>query len=511
MAMKAFRLVVCFAVVMAILRLGPPTQARQATPVTGDGIFQPAACMVALPAGFTEGVNASCGYLVVPLKHAEPNGPTINLAVVRLKSTSSSPAPEPLVMLNGGPGGSMEHFLLPQFAPGGYYSYAPFLDRQDVIVFDQRGAGKSQPALDCPVSSEGSSSAATPSSSGTPFEECLEEWRASGVDLTAFRTAESAADVESLRMALGYEQIDLYGVSYGTRLALEIMRDYPNAIRSAVLSSPLPPQVDPFAGQLIGFDGALTAIFSDCAADSACNEAFPNLESKLETVYTNLNERSVPVKVTGQSPDLYVDGAAFLSALYVMVYGTQTASYIPAFLDEIAAGNAKALETLVNWAFSFNFELASGDLYSVTCQDEAPFSDRSTASAAAEAAGVRPMLLNKKFQNWGWIGIFAVCDEVGFPPAPANENVPVKSSIPTLVFTGEYDPITPPAYGELLANDLSELTLVRVRGVSHSPMDGGGACTIGIAASFLASSSTAIDTGCLSVIFPVFPTTIPQN
>lgn len=510
MAIRTFRLVVCFAVVITLIRLDPPAEARQATPSTGDGTFQPAACMVTLPPGFTEGVNASCGYLVVPLKHAEPDGPTINLAVVRLKSTSPHPAEEPLVVLNGGPGGDMETWLLPSLVMGGYYSLTSLLDRQDMIIFDQRGAGKSQPALNCPVANTGQAAGATPLSLTTPAEECLRAWQGGGVDLAAFRTAESAADVESLRTALGYSQIDLYGVSYGTRLALEVMRDFPSRIRSVVLSSPLPPEVDPFAGQLIGFDGVLTSIFNDCAADPGCDSAFPQLDSKLAAVYEQLNEKSIAVSVSDLSK-IYVDGAEFLGMLYGMIYSGYQALLVPAFISEMAAGDTSFLTDLAGLFLNPMPGISLGDFYAVICQDEAPFSDRPSASAAAEAAGVRPMLLNKKFQNLAWIGNFAICDSIGLTPSSAAENAPVKSDIPTLIFTGEYDPITPPSYGQLLTDDLSNATLIDVRGVGHSPLVAGGSCTIGIAAAFLANPAGSLDTTCLTILFPAFPTSTAGN
>lgn len=509
MVTKAFRLVVCFAVTMAVLRLSPSTEARQATPAAGDGTFQPAACMVALPAGFTEGVNASCGYLVVPLKHAEPDGPTINLAVVRLKSTSSRPAAEPLVMLNGGPGGAMETWLLLQFVPGGYYGYASLLDRQDVIVFDQRGAGVSQPALNCPMDS-----ASTANSSDTgqmPATECMRQWKASGLDLSAFRTTESAADVEALRSALGYRQVDLYGVSYGTRLALTVMRDFPASIRSVVLSSPSPLEADPFSGQIIGFDRALTALFSDCAADEACFSAFPDLDARLKTAYDRLNDSPVSVEVSNRSQPLMVDGSTFLGILYNVVFATPLATSAPAFITAVAHGNTQLLQQFAMQTQYESSGISWGNFYSVICQDEAPFADYSTVNEISRSAGVRPELLSKAFFDSAWPGLLGICGDIGLPPSSNIEDQPVISDIPTLVFTGEYDPITPPSNGELLQRDLSRMTLIELPGLSHAPLEGGGACTLGIAEAFLSDPSASVPTDdpCLNFLSPAFPTVEP--
>jgi pimeloyl-ACP methyl ester carboxylesterase len=502
MTTKAFRLIVCCAVIVAALQPGPLMIAQEATPA-GDASFQPAACMVVLPAGFTEGENASCGYLTVPLKHAEPTGPTINLAVVRLKSTSSNPAAEPLVVLNGGPGEEMETWPLPLFGPTGYFSLSAFLKYQDVIIFDQRGAGASQPSLTCPVSRD-----ATPEpQTAEGVIQCMEDWQASGVDLTAFRTDESAADVESLRAAIGAGQIDLLGASYGTRLALEVMRLYPQGIHRVVLSSPLPPQVDPFAGQLIGFDGALTAMFADCEATPECHAAFPDLNADLQTAFDRLNTNPVTVNYSSESgvvPGLF-DGPSFVMLLYVLTYGGFS-SNLPAFIHEVADGSDSDLQAWIDGTRTINGGISIADFYAVTCQDEAPFTDRATASAAAEAAGVRPMFLNKKVQNSLWIGILGICDAIGLPAAPPAENEPVHSDIPTLIMTGEYDPITPPSYGELLGEDLSNAIVVEVPGQSHPQLSSGGPCTVGIATSFLADANTAINAGCLSTLPQYFVT-----
>jgi pimeloyl-ACP methyl ester carboxylesterase len=501
-SMKSARLFVCLMVLLTAIHLVPVARAQDASPVASDGSFAAAPCMVALPFGFTEGADAGCGWLTVPLKHENPTGPTIKLAVVHLKATGSNPVAEPLIFLNGGPGGSMATWPLPAFAQG-YYSFAPLLERQDVIIFDQRGAGASQPALSCGLPA----SATTGGIAYPDVPACLRDLTQSGTDLTAFRTEENAADVDSLRSALGYQKVDLLGASYGTRLALEVMRDFPESIRSVVLSSPMPPEVDPFSGQLIGFNNALDAIFADCAADSGCDVAYPNLNESLETGFNRLNGVPAVVKAASQfgggDAEITLDGPEYMAVIYSIVY-SGLVSELPSLISQVSTGHYEALSPWLTLSQGLFSGLSLGDFYSTICQDEAPFSDRPTASDAAENTGVRSIFLNKKVQNLLWIGNLGICDAAALPSSPPDENEPVHSDIPTLIMTGEYDPITPPSNGELLMSDLSNATLINVSGQSHTQLQNGGACTVGIAAAFLADPLQSPSLACLDMIFPTF-------
>ncbi|MGY8996440.1 MAG: alpha/beta fold hydrolase, partial [Alphaproteobacteria bacterium] len=199
--------------------------------------------------------NVDCYHVIVPLDRANPSDGTARLAVAVLRSSSRSPAPDPIIYMEGGPGA-------PTFATD-YPDYEDYSDfwwehtssfrrTRDFILFDQRGIGLSRPSLDCPelhdldrtmpeilhydhplIGREASELAA-----------CYERLRADGVPLEQFDTRNSADDVADIVRALGYEQVNLYGVSYGTRLGLEVMRRHPDLVRSAVLDGVYPPTID---------------------------------------------------------------------------------------------------------------------------------------------------------------------------------------------------------------------------------------------------------------------------
>ncbi len=231
-------------------------------------------CPVTLPVWMREGVDVICGKVSVPLVHAEPQGKRIRLAVAVVKARSPSPLPEPIVWLEGGPGGHALERLsyLPKF----------FYANRDLIVFDQRGAGHSVPALECSLPTIPwphtylSLSAAY----------CLDqELRRRGVNLGAYNTHESAQDVIDVVRALGYDRVVLYGGSYGTRLGLTVLALFPDCCRSAVLDGVLPPGPSwtRQEQQLQNVRSALSEVFAACAGDDECARAYPQPDERLRT------------------------------------------------------------------------------------------------------------------------------------------------------------------------------------------------------------------------------------
>jgi pimeloyl-ACP methyl ester carboxylesterase len=244
-------------------------------PPTNVPRFELGACLIAPP----QDVAIECGDLVVLADRSQPDGATLRLAVIRLPSTGPAPNPAPLVFLAGGPGQGASGAL--QLFTNASLPDSALRENHTLLLIDQRGTGFSQPMLICPEVD----ALATRPDSGTispqeaqergfaAFAACRTRLLAEGVSLADYTTAENAADINDLRLALGYEQVDLYRVSYGSRLALTVMRDFPQAVRSVVLTSPLPPQADLLAGRGLAFNNALETLSATCANDPACNES----------------------------------------------------------------------------------------------------------------------------------------------------------------------------------------------------------------------------------------------
>lgn len=219
------------------LPAGSPLQADTSVSPAGAPRFEPSACPIQIPAG----ARVECGFLAVPENRTRPDSRTIRLAVAILKSRSENPAPDPIVYLAGGPGASA---LLEK--PLGWWLDSPFPDNRDFILFEQRGTRFSEPFLNCPE--EDTAAILDPGENNGSYLnaalQCRDRLLSQGVDLTAYNSVASAADLEDLRAVLGYAEWNLYGVSYGTRLALSAMRDNPAGIRSVILDSTLPLQAN---------------------------------------------------------------------------------------------------------------------------------------------------------------------------------------------------------------------------------------------------------------------------
>jgi len=238
-----------------------------------------------------EGETVECGYLIVPEDRADPDSRDIRLAVAIFRHPDGAPEPDPIIYLEGGPGGSPLEIRAPNFA----YFGPIFAANRDIILFDQRGVGFSEPALDCPALTELYLDLLDFEADGElltaqeildrkveAFMACAEDLSAVA-DLSAYNTVANAADVNDLRLALGYDQVNLYGSSYGTRLALGVMRDFSEGVRSVVLDAPYGPDADIYLDTPSSFDRALTVLTKECAADDACNAAYPDLRTCFES------------------------------------------------------------------------------------------------------------------------------------------------------------------------------------------------------------------------------------
>ena len=218
--------------------------------------FLSAPCAFVVPSG----AWVQCGWLTVPENRLRSGGRNIRLHVAIYKSRTR-PLPDPILWLVGGPGGRANLFASKLYDQ----VVKPYIAKRDFIVVDLRGSGYSQPALDCP------------NPSGPPVEwvPACRERLTSMADLDCYNSAAVAADLDDLRRALEIREWNLLGESYGTRYALSAVRDYPQGIRSVVLDSVVPPEIDEFADGPGKFEGALNALFADCAADPKCAVPFP--------------------------------------------------------------------------------------------------------------------------------------------------------------------------------------------------------------------------------------------
>lgn len=413
--------------------------------------FEPAACAFPVPRGY----DPECGYLIVPENRALPDTRQISLHVAIFRNRSGISNLDPVIKLSGGPGSSglnTAGYLLGK-------GMDAVLEERDFIVFDQRGTGYSRPRLDCPereaitpmllggrLSAEENQKAIIDS-----FRRCRDRLIAEGIDISAYNSAATAADINDLRSVLGYDKLNLYAISYGTRLALTLMRDYPNAVRSAVLDSAYPLQVNLYTALAPNAERAFNVFFNSCVADPSCNTTYPDLRTVFYGLVDQLNTHPVWVSlfIDSGKQNVWLDGKLLIDVLFVGLYNPAVSARMPQMIYDIHQGEYPILRERL--ALYFDASPALGMQMAVQCSEEFPFNAPEESFAAAQ--GVQPQIA--AFFPDSVQPLFAVCKEWTVTPPDPRENLPVISDLPTLVLAGEGDPITPPDWGRMVAGDLS--------------------------------------------------------
>ncbi|MGY1844655.1 alpha/beta hydrolase [Modestobacter sp. SYSU DS0875] len=456
------------------------------------------ACDFDVPAG----VDIECGTLEVPADRDDPDSPTIELAFGVVAAADDDPAEDPLVYLSGGPGQGALEFVPLAFGE----LYEPLAQDRDLVILDQRGTGLTEPSLAC---DEYSSWVRESLGSEEPVEELAEQAAASleecrqrlvdeGVDFADYDSAASAADLDDLRRALGHEEWNLYGISYGTRLAQTAMRDTPEGIRSVVLDASYPIDADLYEETPGNAARAIDALFAACAADAGCAERYPDLEQTVTDLVAELDAAPASVTVldptTGERVESPLDGAGFVGFLFQSMYSTELIPFLPEVIEAAANDEFGTIGLLLS-AFTQQLDMVSvGQQLAVQCQEEVSFSD---PDAVADAVAEHP-LVESFFASTPTMGpgIFDVCTswDAG-EPGPA-ENEALSSDLPTLVLAGELDPITPPRWGEQLAEELGNAVYVEFPATGHGSV-GTHECAVQLTREFLADPGSEPDTSCV--------------
>ncbi len=467
------------------------TPAPRPTPAF-DPRFSYNDCDFELPDGQDRGERVVCGTITVLEDRGDPEGRTIELAVAILRARRSDAAPDPLIYLSGGPGGPALEADMQLFDRGFAF---PIQRNRDIIFFDQRGVGRSEPALDCPEVEEVLFD--DQPAFNAALAACGDRLRTRGVNLDAYNSIENAADIADLARALEYESYNLYGVSYGTRLALTAMRDAPEHIRSVVLDSAFPLQANLYADGAATFEESLTAVFGACLRDPGCRR-FGGTEDAMARRFFALADQldARPITVESEGPggeafEIEVDGDVLLNLTFELLYSPFLIAELPRMIAAIEDGETQPLELLASYSAYFNSGSALGMHLSVQCGEELPFNTGETVRPALGAPYARLNAVNIE-------EIAAIRDACGVwnvRAGASDENDAVVSDIPTLVLAGEFDPITPPSYGRAAARTLSRSFIFEFRGSAHGVLDEG--CPMTVVASFLENPEIEPDAECV--------------
>jgi pimeloyl-ACP methyl ester carboxylesterase len=455
--------------------------------------------------------NARCGVLIVPEDRSDEGGRTIRLAVVRIPALSPTPAPDPILFVTGGPGNSaiLDARVITE----------PELNRdRDVILMSARGTWGATPNLNCPevedfeeqMASLAYDARSTGDGQVDAVRRCRERIvaREDGIDLSAYNTTEAVADYADLRIALGIEEWNVLGHSYGSYLVQVMMRERPEGIRSVLLEGIVPPaKVNVESWPWESMEEALDNILRACAAQAACAARYPEVR---ETFVEQVNRLEVdPIRTTVQPPegppvDVVLDGGALVN---VMARFVHSPADIPLALDELAAGNPQPIAEI--WAAKWaplpptgRAAFAEGFHYSGICTEWIPHTtaDRELASARQEWPELPDSVLAQGPQ---FPFMREKCDVWDVRAAPASILEPTHSDIPTLVMVGTFDAATGPGNGDTIARGLTNSTVVQLDGVAHGAFahPAGLPCGPEIVRSFF-NAPDAPDTSCAASVRP---------
>lgn len=434
--------------------------------------------------------GVTCQSVRLPSDSTDPtNGASVELLLASVdgndESADESP---PVVFIQGGPGGGGT-------ASARYFTNQPL----DIIFVDLRGTGGSSPSLDCPELDAAYPTFASLPSRSDEFkaryldaeQRCRDRLVAAGINLDDFDTAQYATDLELVRQALGYERWSLWGVSYGTRVALEVARLYPDGIHGLVIDSVLPAPVDFFAGISASAQGSIARVVDGCAGDDACAERYGDLDELIGRTAAALDADPVTVQTrrpeSDEPIDVLVDGPRFYDMLFGQLYRWTMIGRLPLLVERASRRDLTELvdRTLAD-ADPEVQGLAEAVYFSTWCQDEVPFHapDADEAVFADESAAFRVAFeypMDEHCAVWNLAASEPVVDTA------------VRSGVPALVFAGGFDPITPPSYARQAAATLTNSTTVVLAKHAHGMFT---ACPAAIMQTFLAAPAEPPDTSC---------------
>ncbi len=383
---------------------------------------------------YVEGVSsrAACYTMPVPEDWAKPDGRKIALNVAVLPATGVNRDGSALFVLAGGPGQAATHL-------GDLMTRE--LDRvratRPVILMDARGTGGSN-GLRCNFG--GTTLAEVQAqSSASALQECRRSW--SKAALQHYSTPDVVRDMETVRSRLGFEKLDLWGGSWGTRTALLYMREYPQNVRSAVLDGVTGPNAPLFLGEAGYAQAALDRLLRDCAADKACAAAFPNLAAQTGALLQADAPRTVQyVDANGRPTTTTLEPDTLRQIVRGALYSPEGAARLPLALDRLASGDAAPILALANSAAGLIREtMFHGATFSSLCAEEMP----RTSPEAAARASAGSFARDSFYKPWA-----EGCQGWPVKPLPAGYDRPVTANVPVLLLSGGLDPVTPPASAE---------------------------------------------------------------
>jgi len=427
-------------------------------------------------------VEARCGWFTRPENPAAPEGESIDIRIAVIPALSPNPQPDALTVINGGPGGSSLDMYADMAS-----TFAAIRRERDILILDQRGTGQSNP-LDC-ARLEDADMDESETAVREATQACLDKLPG---DPRYYTTSVAVQDLEAARAALGYEALNVYGVSYGTRVAQHYARQHPATVRTLIIDGVVPPEIPLGPNAALNAQRTLSRLFERCRADDACAERFPDLQAQLDELDQRLADAPVPVTVahpvTGIATPLQVTRNHLLITLRMLSYAPETIRLIPLIIDEAAdnrnyvplASNALRIEKELTGAIRFGMH------NSVICTEDAPFFGPLDIDAL-EQTYIGP----RQAQS-----LVTICES--WPEGPMDDGLrsPLTVDVPTLILSGQEDPITPPEYGSRAHDSLPDSLHLIGQGQGHGVV--GRGCFPRLVTDFVDTASLdSLETDCV--------------
>ncbi len=431
--------------------------------------------------------KALCGRFQVFEDRAAQAGRRISLSIVLLPALDPDPAPDPVFFLSGGPGqgaaaiaGAGEDGLMSQLRR-----------RRDLVFVDQRGTGNSHPLI-CNLAGD-------PASLQSYFEELFPAAKVRACraalerqsQLKLYTTPLAVDDLDDVRAALGYEKINLYGVSYGTLAALHYLRRYPARVRALALAGVTTPAAKLPLHYAKGAQDALDHLIRDCARESSCRTAYPDLKADFVKVLAKLDQGPVTLTVrhpkTREVQSVKLTRSVFTERLRTLLYSISTARLLPLAIHRAAQEDWSAFARLVTRAWGGSQHAsAMGVYFTVTCSESVPTISQNEIARETGGTFIGEHRIKTHQQ---------ACAEWPRGDIPPDYFAPVDSNIPVLMLSGELDGATPAHLGAAATKSLSHSRQVLLPGTAHDYASG---CVRAILAQFIANGSTSgLNTSCI--------------
>jgi len=438
------------------------------------------------------------GYLEVLENRDRPDGNRIKLPVYIFKSRSANPKPDPVVYTVGGPGYT-------SMRASQYMNYYRYLDDRDLILFEQRGTQYAKPSLDCPEWSKAVYESNLPGVK--PYERdsllengaisCRERLVANGIDLNSYNTNAIAADINELMNVFEIEEYNILSLSYSTKIAQVLMRDYPDKIRSVVMDSPMSLESsydEESAGNVME---ALQLLLTDCEKDENCNAAYSNIKQHFFEYLRDKTKNPLVVEVenpkSGKMETFHLKGEDLITVFTAS--STDGVPNIPSEISKLLNNDLSSVKEQLSYLFEGpGAGIGTGMRLSVWCAEESSFNDWGKVQAEThkypEIDGLSPAVYDR-----------TICKIWGVSKVPDIEDEAVKSDIPVLLISGEYDELTPPRWAKAMQKNLENSFHLIFKGWKHGPTTNwGNPCAMEAANEFFNHPNTRPIPECFETI-----------